>query len=53
MTAHDETQAAAATNIRSWLLEHPEIESVFVCVCDLNGTMRGKRLPIEKSARVA
>ncbi len=27
----------------AWLAQHPEIESIFACVCDLNGTMRGKR----------
>jgi glutamine synthetase len=37
------------TNMREWLQERPEIETVFACVCDLNGTMRGKRLPIEKA----
>lgn len=39
-------------NLNSWLLEHPEIETVFACVCDLNGTMRGKRLPIEQAAKI-
>lgn len=39
-------------NLNSWLLERPEIESVFACVCDLNGTMRGKRLPIEQAAKI-
>jgi len=39
-------------NIRTWLQERPEIESVFACVCDLNGAMRGKRLPIEKAKEI-
>ena len=41
-----------AQNIRDWLQDHPEIESVFACVCDLNATMRGKRLPIEKAKSI-
>ncbi|MBS8271752.1 glutamine synthetase, partial [Halomonas litopenaei] len=49
MTTQNKTPATTTTNIMTWLQEHPEIESVFVCVCDLNGTMRGKRLPIEKA----
>ena len=40
------------TNMREWLQERPEIETVFACVCDLNGTMRGKRLPIEKAKTI-
>lgn len=39
-------------NLNSWLLERPEIETVFACVCDLNGTMRGKRLPVEQAAKI-
>lgn len=39
-------------NLNSLLQENPEIESVFACVCDLNGTMRGKRLPIEQAAKI-
>lgn len=40
-------------NLEAWLLERPEIESVFACVCDLNGTLRGKRTPVANAARVA
>lgn len=39
-------------NLNSWLLERPEIETVFACVCDLNGTMRGKRLPVEQASKI-
>lgn len=39
-------------NLNSLLQEYPEIETVFACVCDLNGTMRGKRLPIEQATKV-
>ncbi|WP_319025060.1 glutamine synthetase family protein [Nisaea nitritireducens] len=39
-------------NLNSLLLENPEIEAVFACVCDLNGTMRGKRLPIEQAVKI-
>ncbi|MGH1330664.1 MAG: glutamine synthetase family protein [Paracoccaceae bacterium] len=52
MTSQSQPPAAAAPNIRAWLQEHPEIETVFACVCDLNGTMRGKRLPIEKAKAI-
>ena len=39
-------------SLSSWLSERPEIESIFACVCDLNGTMRGKRVPVEQASKV-
>lgn len=39
-------------SISDWLEPHPEIESVFVYVCDLNGTMRGKRVPVDQVQKV-
>ncbi|MFG6499255.1 glutamine synthetase family protein [Sulfitobacter sp. 1A13191] len=36
----------------AWLAQHPEIESIFACVCDLNGTMRGKRVPADQVSKV-
>ena len=47
-----DTPEAPNNDIRNWLQERPEIESVFACVCDLNGIMRGKRLPIEKAKSI-
>jgi len=52
MTEKNDTPEKTATNVREWLQDHPEVETVFACVCDLNGTMRGKRLPIEKAKSV-
>ncbi|WP_245446744.1 glutamine synthetase family protein [Neorhizobium sp. T25_27] len=34
-----------------WLEAHPEIESVRAAVCDLNGIMRGKRLPRDQAEK--
>ncbi|VAW20922.1 glutamine synthetase family protein [hydrothermal vent metagenome] len=31
-----------------WLDKHPEIDNVRAFVCDLNGILRGKRVPVEK-----
>ncbi|MFG6595021.1 glutamine synthetase family protein [Sulfitobacter sp. 1A13368] len=36
----------------AWLAQHPKIESIFACVCDLNGTMRGKRVPADQVSKV-
>lgn len=35
-----------------WLAQHPNIDSIFACVCDLNGTMRGKRVPVDQVSKV-
>ncbi len=35
-----------------WLKDHPEVESVQAALFDLNGVMRGKRLPVSDIAKV-
>ncbi len=37
---------------KSWLKEHPEVESVQAALFDLNGVMRGKRLPVRDIGKV-
>lgn len=39
-------------NISMWLAERPEITSIFACVCDLNGIMCGKRIPVEQAGKM-
>lgn len=39
-------------NVTKWLSERPEIQSIFACVCDLNGTLRGKRVPVDQALKV-
>lgn len=41
-----------ANSISKWLDERPETGSVYACVCDLNGTLRGKRVPVSQAAKV-
>lgn len=33
--------------------ESHEFDSIFACVCDLNGTLRGKRVPMDQARKVA
>ncbi len=40
------------TDIKKWLSDRPEIQSIFACVCDLNGTLRGKRIPVDQAIKV-
>lgn len=40
-------------HIVSWLADNPQIEVLHTAVCDLNGIMRGKRIPIDQARRVA
>ncbi len=37
--------------ILSWLENHPEIESLRVAICDLNGAMRGKGIPVSQAKK--
>ncbi len=39
-------------DVTRWLNERPEIESVFACVCDLNGALRGKRIPVAQAGKI-
>ena len=41
-----------ANSISKWLDERPETGSVYACVCDLNGTLRGKRVPASQAVKV-
>ncbi|WP_112323506.1 glutamine synthetase family protein [Oceanibium sediminis] len=41
------------SNLENWLRAHPEVGSLRVAICDLNGTFRGKRVPVSDAARVA
>lgn len=36
----------------AWLADRPEVETIFACICDLNGVMRGKRVPIEQLGKI-
>lgn len=35
-----------------WLAERPEIDKIFACICDLNGVMRGKRVPVDQLDKI-
>ncbi|SNT72618.1 glutamine synthetase family protein [Paracoccus seriniphilus] len=36
----------------AWLKDWPEIQTIFACICDLNGVMRGKRVPIDQLDKI-
>lgn len=38
--------------LSAWLSKRPDIETIFACVCDLNGTLRGKRIPVDQAIKV-
>jgi glutamine synthetase len=47
------SETIANEDIVSWLADNPQIEVLHTAVCDLNGIMRGKRIPIDQARRVA
>lgn len=36
----------------AWLADRPAIETIFACICDLNGVMRGKRVPVDQLDKI-
>ena len=40
-----------AEDTLKWLQDHPEIESLRVAICDLNGTLRGKGIPASQAKK--
>jgi len=40
-------------NIVDWLDQNPQVEVLHTAVVDLNGIMRGKRIPIDQARRIA
>lgn len=33
---------------KNWLTENPEVDAITVALCDINGVMRGKRIPLSQ-----
>jgi glutamine synthetase len=44
--------AGPVEDVVSWLAKHEEITSFQAAVCDLNGILRGKRIPIDQVTKV-
>lgn len=42
----------AKTNADDWLNKNPEVDAIFVAVCDINGVFRGKRVPSSQIEKV-
>ena len=36
----------------NWLNQQNDIENVFACICDLNGTLRGKRVDVDQAGKI-
>lgn len=39
-------------DIRAWLSDRPEIQSITVGLCDINGAFRGKRIPVSQAGKL-
>ena len=35
-------------NEQEWLAKNPDVDSITVAVCDINGVLRGKRIPVDQ-----
>ncbi len=38
--------------LKDWFAKNPEVETVYACVCDLNGSLRGKRVPVAQASKI-
>ncbi len=47
-----DVHAGTAADVAAWLAAHKDIASVQAAVCDLNGILRGKRIPVHQAERV-
>ncbi|TGV36384.1 glutamine synthetase, partial [bacterium M00.F.Ca.ET.168.01.1.1] len=41
----------AVADVLNWLESREDIQSLRAAVCDLNGIMRGKRIPVEQARK--
>lgn len=41
-----------SNSFKAWLEQNGPIESIQAVICDLNGIMRGKRVPVEQASKV-
>ena len=41
-----------ALELSNWISENPDVETVLAATCDLNGTLRGKRVPVSQMSKV-
>jgi glutamine synthetase len=46
------SEAHDHTDIVGWLAQNEQVEVLHTAVCDLNGIMRGKRIPIQQARRI-
>lgn len=47
------TASSFAEHAREWARRHPQVTSLRAAVCDMNGTFRGKRLPVASLGDIA
>ncbi|MEX2615929.1 MAG: glutamine synthetase family protein [Alphaproteobacteria bacterium] len=52
MCPDSDVVAGPPEDVVSWLAEHAEIASLQVAICDLNGILRGKRIPVPEVQKV-
>ncbi|MDA0241076.1 MAG: glutamine synthetase family protein [Proteobacteria bacterium] len=52
MARDSDVHAGSAADVVAWLAEHEEIASIQAAVCDLNGILRGKRIPTHQAKKV-
>jgi glutamine synthetase len=49
---NDNEGNVASKNTQNWLAKHPEVDAITVALCDINGVLRGKRIPLSQLDKV-
>jgi len=52
MTPDSGDPARPPTDVIEWLAGHADVTTLQAAVCDLNGILRGKRIPVQQAAKV-
>ncbi len=48
----DKAGNVVSKDTQNWLAKHPEIDAITVALCDINGVLRGKRIPLSQLGKL-
>lgn len=49
---NDKAGNVAPKDMKNWLAKHPEVDAITVALCDINGVLRGKRIPLSQLDKI-
>lgn len=52
MTQVNAANIVASQDVQDWFANHPDVDAIMVALCDINGILRGKRLPLSQLGKL-